>query len=137
METTADAIFIKGNRILFEKRRKDEDNYAGLWGLPGGHKKTGEAIKKTLSREMKEELDVEIKKAKFAGKIKHTDTTSKKTYVHNYFLCTEYTGKIKKTYEQKKIKWLKQDKIIKLYEKGKLTEPDFKILKKLKIIDEV
>ena len=134
MEITSNAIFVKKGKILFEKRRKDEDNYADLWALPGGHKRKKESSKKALIREMKEELGVKIKKTRFIGRFKDIDPTSKKLYSHHVFLCLDCEGKIKKTYEQKKLKWLDADKIKKLKQKGKLRKLDIKILKSAKLL---
>jgi len=133
MEITSNAVFIKDSKVLFEKRREDEDNYAGLWALPGGHKREKESPKKALIREMKEELGVKIKEAKFIGRFEDIDPTSKKPYLHHYYLCS-YEGRIKKTYEQKKLKWLKPDKIKKLKEKGKTSKSDIEVLKKFGIL---
>lgn len=48
-------------RILLGKRTKEAIFYSGLWGLPGGLIEYGEKIENTAIREIKEELDVEIK----------------------------------------------------------------------------
>ncbi len=45
------AIIINGNKILFQKRRKDE-----FWALPGGKIEVGETTSETLRRELEEEI---------------------------------------------------------------------------------
>jgi len=30
-------IFLKNRKVLLEKRWEHEDNYAGIWAVPGGH----------------------------------------------------------------------------------------------------
>lgn len=127
MQITAAAVFIKDSKILLEKRRDDEDNYAGFWALPGGHNRKGETLQQTLKREMKEELNIEVTEDKFIGKFKDKDPTSKKMYAHNAFLCMEWEGKIKKTKEQKKIEWVELKNIKSL---EKIRPIDLKILKK-------
>jgi len=103
--TTALAVFIKDNKILLEKRKDTEDNYAGLWAFPGGHKEANESIVETLRREMKEELGIEIIEHEFIDSIEDLDPTSKEIYTHNAFLCKNWTGDIKETTEEEKLEW--------------------------------
>ena len=44
MNITASAVLVKVGKLLFEKRRDDADNYAGLWAIPGGHQEQGASI---------------------------------------------------------------------------------------------
>jgi len=128
---TATGFFIKNKKILLEKRRKDEDNYAGLWAAPGGHKKPLEFPKRALKREMKEELNVDIKSAAYLGMFKDTDPTSKKLYHHHFFLVKEWKGRIKTTTEQAGIRWVALGRIKNLKNMNKV---DIKVLKKAKLI---
>lgn len=114
MEKTSVAVFLKGRRLLLEKRRKDEDNYAGLWALPGGHKRRGETFLQTLKREMHEEIGIHIREASYIGAFSDIDPTSKKLYSHHAFLCTQWHNHIAKTREQEKIKWVALSKYKKL-----------------------
>ena len=111
MQITATVVFIKNRKVLLEKRRKDEDNYAGLWALPGGHKRKKETIRQALKREIREELKVTIKKAKYLGMFRDIDPTSKNLYHHHAFLVKDWGGKITKTYEQKGLKWCDPKKL--------------------------
>ena len=108
MNITASAVFVKDGKVLFEKRRDDEDNYAGLWAIPGGHQEQGEAIEETLVREMQEELGVKVTKFKFLGIFKDIDPTSKMSYEHHAFLCIEWEGEIKDTTEEEKVEWFSE-----------------------------
>jgi len=125
----ATAVFLKDNKVILEKRKKNEDNYAGLWAFPGGHKKKGEKIESALQREMREELNVDISDYKFIGVFENIDPTSKKKYQHNAFLCNKWSGKITGTKEEKKVKWVKLDKIKNM---EKVSKPSLQILEKLK-----
>ena len=128
MQITATAVFIQNGKVLLEKRRKDEDNYAGLWALPGGHKRKKETIRQTLKREIREELKIKINKAKYLGLFRDIDPTSKNLYHHHVFLCTEWDKKIKTTTEQEKVKWFDLRKFNKIPNIGTV---DKKILKKI------
>ncbi len=128
MQITAVAVFIKNGKVLLEKRRKDEDNYAGRWALPGGHKRKKENMKQALKREMIEELHIYIKQAKPLGTFRDIDPTSREIYHHHAFLCTEWHDHIAKTYEQKALKWWDLKKFSKI---PKTRAVDKKILKKI------
>jgi len=131
MQITAAAVFIKNGKVLLEKRRKDEDNYAGMWALPGGHKRAKETIKQTLKREMKEELNLHIKKAKHIGMFRDIDPTSKDIFHHHAFLCKEWKDIIEYTKEQERIKWWDLKKFRKIPNHRKVDE---KVLKGLNLI---
>ncbi len=131
MQITAVAVFIKDGKVLLEKRRKNEDNYAGFWALPGGHKRKSESIKQTLKREMSEELNLHIKKAKYIGMFRDIDPTSKDIFHHHAFLCEEWRNHITYTREEERIKWWDLKKFKKIPNHRKVDE---KILKQLKLI---
>ena len=131
MEITVLAVFLKGKKLLLEKRRKDEDNYAGLWALPGGHKRKSETYIRALRREMREEVGIVIKKSRYIGAFKDIDPTSKELYSHHAFLCAEWHNHITHTKEQEKVKWID----IKKYNKLKpVRKIDKQILKKAKVL---
>ncbi|MEE9524975.1 MAG: NUDIX hydrolase [Candidatus Woesearchaeota archaeon] len=127
----ANAVFLKDNNVLLEKRKKSEDNYAGLWSVPGGHKNKSEPIKKALIREMKEELGIKIKIAEPLGRFDNRDPTSKNIYSHHFFFCKKWEGRIKKTKEQEGIKWIALSRIKNLKNMNKVS---IKALKKAKLI---
>ncbi|UCD21258.1 MAG: NUDIX domain-containing protein [archaeon] len=130
-KTVAKAIFLKRKGqeylICLEKRRHDETNYAGVWGLPQGHKKKSENIIKTLKREMLEELAVRVISYKKLGVFRDTDFTSKHHYTHHVFVCFEWAGLIAHTFEQELIAWVPLKEAFNF----NLPEVDKKILHKL------
>lgn len=101
-------IFENKGKYLFEKRKDNEDNYAGLWTFPMGHVLFFETKKHAVKREMSEELGIKINSRDlfFLEKFIDKDPTSKKDYKFYIYLCKKYSGKITQTYEQEKISWL-------------------------------
>ena len=57
-------IFNEKNEILIGQRPEGKD-LALLWEFPGGKLEEGESIEECIKREIKEELDVEIKVEEF------------------------------------------------------------------------
>ncbi|HEY8910638.1 MAG TPA: (deoxy)nucleoside triphosphate pyrophosphohydrolase [Desulfosporosinus sp.] len=64
-EVTA-AILFKDNKVLIAQRAPGE-NMAGKWEFPGGKIEPGETPKECLKREIREELNVDIKVLDFFG----------------------------------------------------------------------
>jgi 8-oxo-dGTP diphosphatase len=55
-------------KILISKRRTGQ-SYAGYWELPGGKIEPGELPFQTIIRELKEELDIDVTRAKFISTV--------------------------------------------------------------------
>lgn len=58
------------NQILLAKRH-DDAHQGGLWEFPGGKVEAGETVDAALSRELKEELGIDVLLSKAALKISH------------------------------------------------------------------
>ena len=61
-KTYAVAMIYKGDKILFLKRSLDDDFHPGTWSLPGGGVEEVELPVDAVVREVKEELNLELKK---------------------------------------------------------------------------
>ncbi len=102
-------IIWKANKILISKRKK-EGLLGGLWELPGGKRQNNENDSECLSRELDEELGIDIKIKNKIGKIKHH-------YSHfsinlTGYNCDYFSGKAK-AYSSEKIAWIKASEIVK------------------------
>ncbi len=76
-------------KILID-RRKQTGEMGGLWEFPGGKIEAGETIKECIKREVKEELDIEIKVGDLLTTITHAYKTFNVTiYVHD---CQHLSG---------------------------------------------
>jgi mutator protein MutT len=86
------AIIFENDKFLVEKRKKDEPRDPGITCLPGGHVEANETREEALVREMREELDIKVKKAELItnGLWIASDGERQKVY---YYLVTEYIGK--------------------------------------------
>ncbi|BBO85021.1 hypothetical protein DSCO28_55870 [Desulfosarcina ovata subsp. sediminis] len=60
------AILEKNSRIIIAQR-KNSDHLSGLWEFPGGKIEPGESPEACLSRELKEELDIDVTVGEFLG----------------------------------------------------------------------
>ena len=76
-------------KILID-RRLAKGEMGGLWEFPGGKVEPGESIEECIRREIKEELDLEIKVGDRLTTIAHSYKTFKVTlYVHD---CQHLSG---------------------------------------------
>ena len=70
ISTVAKAIIVDDSkRVLFLKRSRYTDKYAGEWDLPGGHLKKNESLEDGLKREVHEESGLEIEDLTFFKKL--------------------------------------------------------------------
>jgi len=65
------AVILLGDFILLHQRKKG-DALEGTWEFPGGKVEKGETPAEALTREIKEELGIEIKVEEKLGEIVHT-----------------------------------------------------------------
>lgn len=79
------------NETLLLKRGKSSKNDVGVWAKPGGAIEFGETAISAMKREIKEELDVDIK---IFGCLSNTDHILKKEKQH--WMAINFLGRIKK-----------------------------------------
>ena len=60
MQGVVTAALVREGRVLLVRRSRHRRAYPGVWDLPGGHIETGETELAALTREMHEELGVQI-----------------------------------------------------------------------------
>ena len=81
LQVTA-AVISKGNQVLVAKRPPG-GLLGGLWEFPGGKQKENETLQETLSREIREELNLEVEIGDLLGTYQHAYTHYKIT-LHAY-----------------------------------------------------
>lgn len=85
------AIIKKENKILIA-RRSSSKQLAGFWEFPGGKLESGETDQACLLREIREELNIEIKVGDFFMENKHS--YGDKTILLKAFFCEYISGEI-------------------------------------------
>ena len=96
----------QGNILI--DRRKQEGLLGGLWEFPGGKIEPGESVDECVSREIKEELGIEIEVGSRLITIEHTYTHFKVTL--NVFNCKHLSGE-PQPLESDEVKWVTLDEI--------------------------
>ena len=78
------AAVIKKNDLFLIANRSFEDNSQGIWEFPGGKVEENETFNSALTREIKEELSLNIKVGNMIATI-DLNKTDKNIYVHYYY----------------------------------------------------
>ena len=100
LEITA-GIIKKNNKVLIGQR-KFHDNFGGKWEFPGGKLENSEMPEDCIIRELKEELNIDVKEFEhFLSYIK--DFSAYKMIIHA-FIITKYDGDFQ-TNDHEKIIW--------------------------------
>jgi 8-oxo-dGTP diphosphatase len=103
------AVIKKDDCYLLAKRNKDK--YMGLkWEFPGGKVESNETFKEALSREILEELDVNIEIHNKVAEEKYQD--SEINIILHYFMCSLSNEDIVLS-EHEAIEWVKKEEFFK------------------------
>ena len=90
MKKTARAIIIENDRLLVFFRRKNIDGKViTYYALPGGHVEIGETNEECVVRELKEEMNLDIKVLDYVGKMVIDNQEE------NYYYCEIVGGELK------------------------------------------
>ena len=99
-------IIFHERKFLAEKRKKSDKIDPGIVSLPGGHVEPGESRNAALMREMKEELNIVVKRTRFVQKSRWVASNGERQNVY-YFLILDYEGKpVRRTAQR--ILWLEE-----------------------------
>ena len=98
------AIIKKNNSYLIVQRNKNK-HLALKWEFPGGKVDNNESFEEALSREIKEELNIEINIYQKFSREKYKD--DKINIILHYYLCSHKSGSIKLN-EHEDLKWVEK-----------------------------
>jgi 8-oxo-dGTP diphosphatase len=117
------ALIFQNGSILITKRLPGY-HLAGLWEFPGGKQEPDESLEECLEREIKEELDIEVRAEKLISTVRHE--YEKKIVSLHFFNCILISG-VPRAIECQEFKWIKPEDLI-LYD---FPPPDKKIIELL------
>lgn len=106
---TQKALFAKGGEVLILNSARDE-----YWELPGGKLEVGEEPETGLSREVKEELDIddfEVQKILHVFSFEATDEDADWYFVVCVYLCKLGDKNIRLSEEHSDAKWVRTKEI--------------------------
>lgn len=88
MRISARAIIIYNNCVLamFRRRKNEDGTIQEYYVIPGGGQDEGETLEQTVTRELQEELNVEIQILGYVGSQEYKDTQS------HFYHCTITKG---------------------------------------------
>jgi len=101
------AAIIWRNKSVLVQQRPNNTGFAGMWEFPGGKVESNEKIENTLTREIKEELDVNVLESKFWKTEKFIYEDKKLAVTIHFFNVTKIEGEPKEI-EGQKLFWLRK-----------------------------
>ncbi len=104
----AAGIILDEDKVLIAKRPNCK-HQGGLWEFPGGKIESSETLEEALSRELNEELDIQVIQCEFYKKIDF-DYSDKKVSL-SFCLVSKFSGN-PKGMEGQIIKWVLKDELI-------------------------
>lgn len=119
------AGLIRNNGKVLISQRPLEKMFGGLWEFPGGKLQDGETLEQCLVREIKEELNIEIRILEKLVSIIHCDDHLQITL--HVFLCDFLGGELE-CREAHDFKWVDFSEL----NDYELTRPDQAVVKKLR-----
>jgi mutator protein MutT len=91
VEVSAALIFHEGKLLITQRHAKA--HLGGLWEFPGGKREPGESFEQCLSREIREELGVEISVGEMLQEIVHH--YPEKSVLLKFFICGLRRGEVR------------------------------------------
>ena len=101
-----DGIVEKNRSVLLLKR--EITPFAGYWILPGGAVRNSEKLVDAVKREVKEETGLKVKVLKYVGYYDDLNRDPRRRTIAHAFVCKPVGGKLKGTFEGRKLKWFKK-----------------------------
>ncbi|HUU79059.1 MAG TPA: NUDIX hydrolase [candidate division Zixibacteria bacterium] len=92
MKYAVDGILYREGRVILIKRAGK--TFHGCWALPGGMLEEGEMVEKTLEREMKEELGVDVIPCDILGVYSEKNRDPRQHTISVVYIC-DYEGELK------------------------------------------
>ena len=103
------ALVDADGRVLICQRPEGKQ-LAGLWEFPGGKVEEGETPEDALVRELKEELDIDVRKACLAPFVFASHAYEGFHLLMPLYLCRRWDGFVRAV-EHPKIAWVRPDKM--------------------------
>lgn len=121
----AAAVIVKDNKVFSTQRGYGE--FKDLWEFPGGKINDGEKPEETVVREIKEELDTDIKVLKYITTVEHDYESFH--LIMDLYLCEVVKGKLELK-EHESARWLSKEEI----DSVEWLEADLKALDNVKTL---
>ena len=105
-------IVFDGVRVLLGRRSVSRERYPGVWDIFGGHIEHGETPRAALSRELLEELGIEIVGATAAGTLRGTGDPEPVPFIMDVFVVWSWSGHPRlANHEHDAIQWFHPDEL--------------------------
>ena len=97
------ALIRRGDEFLISQRKKN-DSFGSLWEFPGGKKDPGESFEECVAREVKEEVDIDVRVHEKFMEIRRP--YHERIIWLNFFLCSHVAGE-PRPLDCEKVEWVR------------------------------
>ena len=97
------ALIRRGDEFLISQRKKN-DSFGSLWEFPGGKKDPGESFEECVAREVKEEVDIDVRVHEKFMEIRRP--YHERMIWLNFFLCSHVAGE-PRPLDCEKVEWVR------------------------------
>lgn len=109
MIRVAVAVIVDAEQRILITQRPHHVPHGGCWEFPGGKLEINEHAEQALSREIREEVGLEVLKYQFLGEVNHQ--YADKSVQLLIFLVTQFSGAPACVEGQLAMKWIKQEEL--------------------------
>ena len=102
-------IVINSDGQVLIDQRKNNGSFGGLWEFPGGKQEIGEDIRTTISRELKEELSIEVSVEEELISFDHSYSNQKLSF--HVYICKLISGSPKSIVSQQ-VLWVEPKDLV-------------------------
>jgi 8-oxo-dGTP diphosphatase len=122
IDVAAGLVFHQGRLLIAQRRR--QDHLGGLWEFPGGKVEPGESFEQCLTRELREELGIEVAAGELIDEVTHS--YPEKSVHLKFFKCSLLSGTAKALHCQD-VAWITMEELPSF----EFPAADAKLLKRL------
>ena len=96
-------VVVREDGAILIARRPDHLHMGGRWEFPGGKVESGETVQQALTRELREEVAIEVKELQPLTEIRH-EYTEKSVFLDTWWV-TRFSGEAKGL-EGQEVRWV-------------------------------
>ena len=107
------AALVNAKQEILVQKRPEGKPMAGLWEFPGGKLEPGETPEQALSRELQEELNIQVSEANFEPITFASEPLGDRSLLLLLYRCRHWTGQVE-SQELAELQWVSPQKLQKL-----------------------
>jgi len=92
MTDIVNGLLLRNRQVLMARRSATRRNYPNTWSFPGGHVEEGETIEHALTRELSEEIGVQVRSSFFLQRFVAQSDGPDNPVTFHFFAVNKWAG---------------------------------------------